>query len=232
MLTIVLLPGMDGSGALFEPFIPALGQEFSIRVVRYPATEALGYKELEEHARKALPKSGRFVILGESFSGPIAVSIAASRPAGLVGLILCATFVRNPRPLLGPLRFLADALPVKLVPLAVLNAALLGRFSTRQLRSTLAAAMSQVSSAALQARLRSVLCVDVSAKLKTITVPLLYLLAEHDQVVPVSASRQIQREFPATRVAPVNAPHFLLQAAPSESAALVGNFMRSLHNAL
>lgn len=232
MLTIVLLPGMDGTGTLFEPFISALGQEFSIRIVRYPPTGALGYRELEEHARRSLPAGSRFVILGESFSGPIAVSIAASRPAGLVGLILCATFIRNPRPLLGPLRFLGKALPVKIAPLAILSAALLGRFSTWQLRSSLAAAMSQVSSEALQARLQAVFSVDVSAKLKAVGVPLLYLLAEHDQVVPVSASRQIQRVFPAAKIAPVNAPHFLLQAAPREGATLVGSFMRSLHNAL
>lgn len=232
MLTIVLLPGMDGTGTLFEPFTSALGQEFKVQVVRYPATGALGYEALEEHARKALPTDGRFVVLGESFSGPIAVSIAASRPAGLVGLILCATFIRNPRPFFGPLRFLAGALPVKLAPLAVLSAALLGRFATPQLRSALAAAIAQVSGEALRARLRAVLAVEASAKLKAVCVPVLYLLARHDQVVPSSALEQIKRVFPATQVAPVNAPHFLLQAAPIEAAAVVSKFIQPLHNAL
>ena len=232
MLTIVLLPGMDGTGILFEPFVAELGQQFKVQIVRYPTTGALGYQELEEHARNSLPTSGRFVILGESFSGPIAVSLAASRPAGLVGLILCATFICNPRPLFGPFRLLAGALPVKLTPHAVLSAALLGRFATPQLRSALAAAMAQVSGEALRARLRAVLSIEVSAKLKGVGVPLLYLLAKHDQVVPVSALKQIARVFPATKVAPVNAPHFLLQAAPREAAAAVSKFLQPLHNAL
>lgn len=58
----------------------------------------------------------------------------------------------------------------------------------------------------------------------------LYLLAEHDQVVPVSVLEKIQRV--QTQVAPVNAPHFLLQVVPNEAASAVGKFTRSLHNAL
>jgi pimeloyl-ACP methyl ester carboxylesterase len=231
MLTIVLLPGMDGTGSLFEPFISALGGEFRVQVVRYPTVGALGYDALEEHARGVLPTSGPFVLLGESFSGPIAVSIAASRPPGLIGLILCATFVRNPLPFLRPLRFLAGALPVKLAPLAVLSAALLGSFATPQLRAALAAAMSQVSSQALGARLRAVLSVDASVKLQAVDVPLLYLQARHDRLVPRSALAHIQRLFPATQVAQVNAPHFLLQAAPQDAATVVGAFARSLAEA-
>ena len=232
MLTLVLLPGMDGTGTLFEPFVSALGREFNIEIVRYPTTGALGYAELEECARRSLPSEGRFVILGESFSGPIAVSIAASRPAGLVGLILCSSFIRNPRPVFGPLRYLAGALPVKLAPISVLNVALLGRFSTPQLRSMLAAAMLEVSAEALRARLRAVLSVEVSTKLKAVNVPLLYLRAKHDQVVPVSALTQIQRIFPSTQVVSIQAPHFLLQTAPNEAAISVGKFIRTLQTEL
>lgn len=229
-MTIVLLPGMDGTGLLFASFIAALGKEFNVQIVRYPTIGALGYAELEEFVRKSLPTSGRFVILGESFSGPIAISIAASQPAGLVGLILCCTFMRNPRPLFASLRPLINMFPVKLVPLTLFNTVLLGRFSTPQLRSALASAMSQVSAEALRARLHAVLSTDNSAKLKVVDVPLLYLLARHDKVVPVSALRQIKRALPTTQVESLNAPHFLLQATPLEAAVLVSNFMRKLQH--
>ncbi len=223
---------MDGTGTLFEPFTSALSPEFGVQIVRYPTTGALEYEELEAHARRSIPTSGLFVILGESFSGPIAVSIAASRPAGLIGLILCATFISNPRPFLGLMRPFASVLPVKFAPLWVLNEALLGRFSNSRLRSVLAEAMSQVSAEALRSRIRAVLSVDASAELKAVDVPLLYLLAEHDQVVPVSALEKIRQVFPATEVAQINAPHFLLQAAPNEAASAVSNFIRAVHNAL
>ena len=230
MLTILLLPGMDGTGSLFEPFAAALGKEFRVQVVGYPATGELGYAELERHVRGHLPKDGPFVILGESFSGPIAVSLAASCPPGLAGIVLCSTFVRNPRPAFGWLRHFIGALPVKLAPLPVLDALLLGRFSTPALRSLLGAAMSSVSAQALRSRLRAVLSTDVSEKLGAVRVPSLYLLATHDRVVPASSLRHIQDVLPTVWVEPIDAPHFLLQAAPAEAADALARFMTPLQN--
>jgi len=228
MLTLVLLPGMDGTGTLFKPFIAALGEEFRVRVVSYPVADALGYGELEAHASQSLPNSGHFILLGESFSGPIAVAIAASRPPGLVGVVLCSTFVRNPRPVFGPLRHLASLLPVKLAPFSVLGTLLLGRFSTPALRAALATAMALVSARALRARLHAVLGLEVSSQLRAIDVPMLYLLARHDRIVPVSALKHIQHIAPSVLVAAIEAPHFLLQAAPAEAAQAVASFARKL----
>ena len=232
MLTLVLLPGMDGTGTLFAPFIDALGSQFSVQVVAYPTTGALGYAELEQYARAHLPKDRRFVILGESFSGPIALSLAASGPPGLEGVVLCSTFACNPRSAFGWMLSLVGVLPVKLAPTPVLSALLLGRFSTPLLRSQLAAAMSKVSAQALRARLRAVLSIDVSAQLAAINVPVLYLLAEHDLVVPVSALQHIRRHLPAVQVAAIDAPHFLLQAAPAEATRAIGEFVHPLQDVI
>ncbi len=228
MLTLVLLPGMDGTGDLFAPFVAALGQSFRVQVVRYPTSDSLGYAELEAFVHASLPVNEPFMLLGESFSGPIATSIAASRPSGLLGLVLCATFVRNPRPLLGAFRSLAGISPVKLAPMAVLGAVLMGSFSTPPLRAALAEAMSKVSGDALRARLRAVMSVDFSARLASVHVPVLYLLATRDRVVPVSASRHIKQVLPSTKVVPIEAPHFLLQASPAQAARVVQRFARQL----
>src|SRR5687767_5910188 len=119
MITLMLLPGMDGTGHLFAPFLEALGNEFNVKVVRYPGTEALNYAELEAVARAAMP-DGPFVLLGESFSGPIAISLAASGSPHLKGLVLCCTFARNPKPLFTGLRSLVSILPVAAAPTGLL----------------------------------------------------------------------------------------------------------------
>lgn len=226
MLTIVLLPGMDGTGNLFAPLIEALKDEIEITVVRYPTHEPLGYSELEAIARRALPASGQFILLGESFSGPIAISIAESRPEGLVGLVLCCTFVRNPRPALSAIGGLASHLPIKLAPTALINHALLGRQASKTLRASLAAAIAAVASRVLQARLRAVLTVDVSTKLKMLQLPLLYMQASEDRVVPASAGHDIAALYPATQLTTLHGPHCLLQAAATESAAAIAAFAR------
>jgi pimeloyl-ACP methyl ester carboxylesterase len=231
VLTLVLLPGMDGTGALFAPFIAALPPALNVVVVRYPPQEWAGYAELEAVARASLPAAGPFIILGESFSGPIAVSLAASCGPQLKGLVLCCTFVRNPRPLLGALGPLVRWLPVGLAPAAALSHALMGRFSTPALRGLLEASMRQVLPAALRARLEAVLSVNVSAKLAAVTVPTLYLRASQDRLVPSAAGDLIARLNPGCRIVEITAPHFLLQVAASQAAEAIGTFAKEVHNA-
>ena len=102
-VTLVLLPGLDGTGLLFGPLVAALPAGLRAAVVRYPVDRSMGYAELAASAAEQLPQGERFVLVGESFGGPLAMILAAGRPAGLVGLVLCATFVTSPRPLLGRL---------------------------------------------------------------------------------------------------------------------------------
>ena len=113
---LVLLPGLDGTGQLFAGFVRVLGTGVETQVLSYPKEKPLGYQELEALARASLPTDRAFVVLGESFSGPIAIRIAADPPSGLVGVILCGTFVRNPYPLLGWAGPLASWFPVKSLP--------------------------------------------------------------------------------------------------------------------
>ena len=232
MVTLVLLPGMDGTGTLFEAFVAALGSEFNVKVVSYPTTEPLGYPELESIARTALPSEGPFVILGESFSGPIAVSLAASCSSQLKGLVLCCTFVRNPRPVFSVLKPFVGVLPVAFAPVHFLFHLLLGRSYTAALCTALTQALAQVSPSALRARLRAVLSVDVLAKLAEVNVPVLYLRASHDRLVPQTASKLVAQLCPHAEVVQLEAPHFLLQAVPSEAARIVAAFVREVENAL
>ena len=232
MLTIVLLPGMDGTASLFAPFVAALDGRYSVKHIVYPGGQALGYAELESLARKALPTRGRYVLLGESFSGPIAVAIAASQPRGLVGLVLCATFVRNPYPVFGPLAplfgRLTGVLPVKAAPVFAMRHLLLGHFATQHLITSLRRALSQVSAPVLQARARAVMTVDVSAQLAAVRVPVLYLQAQHDRVVPNTAAETIVKSLPSVQVVQLDAPHLLLQAVPGAAAQAVHAFLHPL----
>jgi pimeloyl-ACP methyl ester carboxylesterase len=223
----VLLPGMDGTGALFKPLISALGDKFTIRLVRYP-DQALGYAALATVARRALPAKGPFLILAESFSGPIAVALAAANPPGLRGVILSSSFVRNPRPTCGVLRPLVNLLRIKSIPFSILNHLLLGLHSTAPLRSALRAAFGEIAAHTCRSRIRAVLSVDVSAKLGQVKVPLLYLLAAEDRLVPESASKAMLQVRPDMQVISISAPHLLLQVAPRTAANVIQVFVHQL----
>ena len=231
-LTLVLLPGLDGTGDLFEPFIAALGPEFNPCVVRYPVAEPMGYQELEALVRKSLPASEPFALLGESFSGPIAISIAAEPPPNLVATVLCCTFTSNPRPRLAPLGWLLPIANPRFAPLAAVSALLMGIHSTPALRAALASSLVKVSTAAFRARLRAVLIVNVAAKLARVPGPVLYLQARHDRLVPSAALAMVLRANPQVHVVKIEGPHFLLQVSPKLAAAAVGAFLLALKNAI
>jgi pimeloyl-[acyl-carrier protein] methyl ester esterase len=231
MLTLVLLPGMDGTGTLFAPFVAALGEAMPIQIVRYPLTPSLDYAGLEAFAQGTLPSDGPLVLLGESFSGPIAIALAAAMPERVKGLILCCSFARNPLPVLAPLKALTGLAPVAAVPLRLIAHFLLGDHATSPLRASLAQALAAVAPAVLRARLRAVLSVEASAALASIRVPVLYLRATHDRVVPRSASAHILSVCPHAQIVDVAGPHFLLQAAPSEAVSVVSDFAKGLPGA-
>jgi pimeloyl-ACP methyl ester carboxylesterase len=105
---------------------------------------------------------------------------------------------------------------------------LLGRFSSSPIRTALAQALAQVSPQALRARIRAVLSVNVASALSQVRVPVLYLRASEDSVVPREAFGLISQSLPGARVAEVEAPHFLLQAAPVEAARHIRDFMREV----
>jgi pimeloyl-ACP methyl ester carboxylesterase len=225
--TLVLLPGMDGTGELFQPFVAALKNACDTLVVRYPSDNPLNYEALQAIARQSLPTDRPFVLLGESFSGPIAIALTALNLPRQVGLVLCCTFASNPRPLLKRLGFLVDLLPIGLAPARWLNPLLLGRFSTPALRTALSQAINKVSPSVMRERLRAVLNVDVSAQLGQVNRPTVYLRASDDCLVPERVVKRICELNPQAQVIDVQAPHCLLQAAPDEAARLVIAFMRT-----
>ena len=95
-MRLMLLPGMDGTGRLFGPLLRILPQGLEVTVFAYPPDRPCGYAELLPLVEAAVPEGGEFVVLGESFSGPLALLLAARRPRGLRGVILCASFARGP----------------------------------------------------------------------------------------------------------------------------------------
>lgn len=224
MTELVLLPGMDGTAKLFEPFIAALGNRISTRAIAYPRGGATGYPELTAWIRQQLPP-GDFVLLGESFGGPLAATLAAERPAGLRGLVLCATFLSNPRPMARHLSPLIGLLGMSQGVAAIASPALLGWRPTAHVRKQFIASVGALTTRTLQERLRTVLGSDGPTRFSGIDVPVLCLRATRDWLVPRSAAEAMRAILPGARIVDVDGPHALLLTAPTMCAALVEEFL-------
>lgn len=227
MTAAVLLPGLDGTGDLLGDFAARLSPELDARIVRYPVDEALGYPALERIARDALPGDRPFILIGESFSGPIAIRLAAARPPGLRALILCASFAESPQPLLRGLAPCMRFAPLQAIPASLLSWLLLGGWGSRSSSRTLKRTIASVSHSALKLRACEVLSVDASGDLRRIQCPILHFRATQDRLVPHRCAERIRSIARDTEVVDVEGPHFLLQAVPEDCARMIKAFLRN-----
>lgn len=222
MIRAIILPGMDGTGDLLAEFAAALAPELETTVVPYPKDVVLDYAALTAWVADALPREGSFLLIAESFSGPIAIELAARKPEGLIGLVLIASYARAPRS--RALRWLAGlqgVLPARKLPLWPVMSMLMGRWSSPEWRARVRDAVRSVDADVMRARLQAAASTDVTAKIAAIDCPLMYLKASEDRLVKADSWRAI-RDLSGNAVCiEIEGPHFLLQAKPQECAAAI-----------
>lgn len=224
---LVLLPGLDGTGDLFQWFIEALPPAFDATVVRYPPDDCLSEEELTGIIQSAFPALGSFVLLAESFSTPLAIRCAARSPRGLKGLVLCAGFAADPAGLWSVasgsrLARLAFTLGI---PAFAVKAWLLGKGAPPELVRAVQKSIAKVRSSVLVDRLEQIASCDALSDLRKIDVPMLYLRATKDRLVPSRCLEEILDVKPQTGVVEVPGPHLLLQREPKLAADAVTNFL-------
>jgi len=222
---LLLLPGMDGTGRLLQPLAARLRDVLECRIVEYPH-ETPGYDALTELLAPQLPQSREFVLLGESFAGPIALALAARRPAGLRGVVLSASFVRYPHDVLRALASLVRVLPARAAPMPLVTRYLLGRWDSEPCRHWLLEAIGDVPPEVLRDRVVAALDVDATAALREVEVPLLYLRASDDRVIGRGPADEIVALARDATIVDVEGPHFLLQVATDACADAILAFVR------
>jgi pimeloyl-ACP methyl ester carboxylesterase len=228
-ISLVLLPGLDGTGILFRRMLALLPSDLKPVVVRYPADRELKYEALFPLVMEVLPKDEPFILFGESFSGPLAIMAAATKPANLRGLILCASYVTPPLPALKWfVPFLSRGWFFRLFPRTLLMR-LGARFRYRiNMSGELTEVDSIVSPELIAFRIRDLFHVDARRALAECTVPIMYMAAGSDFVVPHWNLRTIQRIKPDMTVVTISGPHFIAQARPAEVVEAIGRFRAAL----
>ena len=111
------------------------------------------------------------------------------------------------------------------IPPALFASLLYAGHATEELRRAHAQAMAKVSAATLRSRVSAILSVDCRAHLRRVNVPILYLQARADRLVPRSALRKIRRIRTDIQLAEFDAPHFLLQTRSERVAVRVKAFI-------
>lgn len=226
----MLLPGLDGTGALFADFLLELPQTLSVNIASYPTQRFLSYSGLIPCVKEAVPVTSPFLLVAESFSTPLAARFAATRPRNLVGLVMCAGFITSPVGSWSLLvRVLARPPLFHLSPLSwALEHFLIGTSPPSALETGFRQALRIVKPAVLAGRVRAVLECDAREDLARTQVPMMYIQAENDRLVHAECFREIQRFRPDTVLASIPAPHLIIQREPKKAAEIIVRFIHQL----
>lgn len=227
---VVLLPGIYGTGLMYAPLVECLRDEYEHKIISYPTQQVLSYTELVDYVAQRLPQDREFVILAESFSGPIALQLSRRCGERLRAMILVCSFVKNPHPILSlfaPL-FLHDRL-LAIPPSRFMAKFMITGFKVSKEMLDLAYRIQHmVSPTVFRCRLHEAMRVDVTQTLRELSIPLLHMYAKGDRVIPRSAQRLIKRIRPDLETVALDGPHYLLQTRPEQCMPYIRRFLSGL----
>jgi pimeloyl-ACP methyl ester carboxylesterase len=225
---LVLFPGLDGTGELFKPFIQEFQDPSRVTVIQYPMDRHIPFQQLGDYIVPLLPKGRPLVILGESYSGPVVLSLAARTDINVQKVILVATFAKYPGSLL---KSLSKWLPLSLlfrlhIPTFIIRRFCFGSADSKNLRSLLRDAVRQNHPYILARRAREGANVDVTEILTKIKMPCIYIAASHDSLVPAEAIDYLKKHLPGLHVITLPGSHFILQTQPKACFEAVSRFLK------
>lgn len=224
---LVLLPGLDGSGLLFQPFLKSCLQRDQYTVISYPSDRHIPYSELADYVISHLPKNKDIVLLGESYSGPVAIQIASRTGLNICSLILVATFSYYPDTLL---KFISLWLPYQYllrlpIPDKILKYICFDQKIEPDIMLLLKKSLKLTPPALMASRMSEGIHIDVRKELKEIKIPCIYIKAKYDKLVSAKAAMEIKNINNAITIIEINGPHFILQTRIKECWAVINKLM-------
>ena len=200
---LVLVPGMDGTGRLFYRQVPLLAKRYRVATYRLrddaPDMAAL-VDDLTQVARAVAAAGAQVVVVGESFGGALALSFALANPQLVSALVVLNSFPRFlPQARLSLAIRALRVMPWEAMPLVRRLTAfrLHSRYTHRAEIHRFMELTRETTREGYVARLRILQAYDVRNRLGELEMPVLFLAAERDHLVPaVQEAQYMARRVP------------------------------------
>ncbi len=218
---LVLLPGLDGTGRLFRPFLDALPPNLDRVVINYSLATFQPCRDLADYVVSRIPAGREVVVLAESYSGLVCLELLRRGLPQIKAVVFAACFATPPRPHL--LR-LARLLPLAAIlrvppPTWLIERYCLGPKAAPPAVQMLRDALHAVQPEVLARRVREL--ANARPAPKEIALPCCYIQATEDRLVPQGAIKAFEAMAADLDIRRVEGPHFILQARPRECAGVI-----------
>lgn len=220
-MKIVLIPGLDGTGFLFENLIENLPHDCEVEIVSFDLISGLSYKEqAKELASKY--KNEELLIVGESYSGRVAYELFHLLNENVKGMVFLASFISSPSLLSRFARFI----PVFALSKNALTESLLyfvgfNRSGDKGLVCRVFNSLKHANKQKLKSRLRNI----SNLKIPTLDIscPVIYVRPTKDRLVSNRAVKVLASKCTSYREVSVEGGHFIAQLNPVACAKIINN---------
>jgi len=225
-----MIPGLDGTGNLFEPLINTIHKTFQILVVKYPNETSSALVDIVHFIRSQIPADRQVILIAESFGGPIAIKLLADG-LRVKACILCATFSSAPRV---RLLHLLKLLPIKIlpklyIPSIIANRVFLGKTSKLSTIKLLRKTIRSIEPRILESRINILSELDLLTELKLLPqIPFLFIQPTSDLLVPPESTNSFQEYLERIKFQKIEGGHFILQSNPEDCWVAINTFLEGL----
>lgn len=173
-----------------------------------------------------LPKHEKYILIAESFAGPLAIKIGSRRPSNLMAIIFAASFAKKPNKLPEQLSIFAKFIPFSSTILSrMIRPITFGRWGNKELDTLVHVALNRVSRNVIINRINSLMHIDEIHKLRDLNLPMLYVRPTSDRLVNRNALQAMVNVNSTIEITEIQGPHFILQCQPQLCINMITDFI-------
>jgi pimeloyl-ACP methyl ester carboxylesterase len=210
---LILIPGMDGTGLLFEPLIKLMNDDYDYEVICLNAFKNSSAAATLNIIEKAIGDE-EVIVIAESYSGHIAHQLSLNSNLDIKHIIYAASFLENPTILTYFRCFLplwlirSDLLPTKLI-----GRLFFGKNKSPALVSLFLKALESVKDKELKSRLEDIRYLKLPLKISDI--PSTYVLANQDYLIRKKCVDAFELYCSKFEYKEAIGGHFIVQSNPN-----------------
>ena len=218
-MKVILIPGMDGTGKLFSPFLNELPSNIDTLVICL--NDLKSQTPIEQALEIAsLIGSEEVIILSESYSGYITYHLSLLPNLNIKHVIFAASFLENPN----CLSHLNKLLPLNLVrlgliPDSVLSFVLFAQRNNKKLVKLFISTLKLINNSTLKYRLTVI--ANLVRPSESLSVPCTYVQASNDYLVSYKSVAVFKELCTSINVVKTAGGHFIVQSNPQYFSKLV-----------